>query len=280
MPRPHSINVLALAGVLGLALFALGSPGAIAATPSSPYGLPGTTPSGWHSIPFGGLSNGDLAAAGPAPPAAESFDFRPRLVPPALPMTPSPFDQRPVNASVAVFIPTGTAAPVPNALPGRSSTITLTFDDCGTAAQMQAIVDALAITQRKAIFFVTGQCRDHYPWLVDTLLAAGHQVCNHTYSHPDLRRLSNAAIRSEIARGVMTGCPYFRPPYGAWDGPRGRIAAIAAEFGLQPMLWDVDSRDWAGAPANEIAALSKARGGVILLHLHGTHTAEAIRLIG
>jgi peptidoglycan/xylan/chitin deacetylase (PgdA/CDA1 family) len=194
--------------------------------------------------------------------------------------TPTPYDQRPVNASVPVFIPLGSAPPVPNALPGHSSGLTLTFDDCGTAAQIQAIVEALAATQRKAIFFITGQCRDHFPWLVDTLLAAGQQVCNHTYSHPDLRRLSNAGVRSEIAEGVMVGCPYFRPPFGAWDGPGGRIARIAAEFGLQPMLWDVDSRDWAGAPAEQIASLARARGGVILLHLHGKNTAEAIRLIG
>jgi len=48
----------------------------------------------------------------------------------------------------------------------------------------------------------------------------------------------------------------------------------------QPMLWDVDSRDWAGAPADRIAAVAKARGGVVLLHLHGANTPEAVRLIG
>jgi peptidoglycan-N-acetylglucosamine deacetylase len=178
------------------------------------------------------------------------------------------------------LLPQGVGSPVPTALPGHSNSVTLTFDDCGSAAQIQAVVASLAEVHEKGIFFITGQCRDHFPWLVTTLLAGGHQVCNHTYSHPDLRRLSNAAIRSEIGRGVMAGCPYFRPPYGAWDGPRGRIARIAAEFGLQPMLWDVDSRDWAGAPAERIAALVKARGGIVLLHLHGASTAEAIRLIG
>jgi peptidoglycan-N-acetylglucosamine deacetylase len=191
-----------------------------------------------------------------------------------------PFNQRPVDSSVAPYIPRGVAAPVPNALPGHSSTITLTFDDCGTADQIQAVVAALAEVHEKGVFFITGQCRDHFPWLVATLQSKGHLVCNHSYSHPDLRRLSNGAIRSEIGRGVLVGCPYFRPPYGAWDGPRGRVAGIAAEFGLQPMLWDVDSRDWAGASADRIATLVKARGGIVLLHLHGANTPEAIRLIG
>jgi peptidoglycan/xylan/chitin deacetylase (PgdA/CDA1 family) len=203
----------------------------------------------------------------------------PNLVPVAAP-TPTPFDQRPVDDSVPVFIPGGHAAPVPDALPGYSPTLTLTFDDCGTADQIEAVVEALAAVDRTGIFFITGQCRDHFPWLVGTLLAAGDQVCNHTYSHPDLTRLTDAAVRAQIAQGVMTGCPWFRPPYGSWDGPGGRIARIAAEFGLQPMLWDVDSRDWAGAPADQIATLARARGGIVLLHLHGANTAEAIRLIG
>jgi peptidoglycan/xylan/chitin deacetylase (PgdA/CDA1 family) len=181
---------------------------------------------------------------------------------------------------VAVYIPAGRAAPVPNALPGHSDVLTLSFDDCGSAEQIQAVVDSLAAVHRRGLFFITGQCRDHFPWLVGALSAAGHLACNHTYSHPDLRRLSDAAIRWEIGHGVFAGCPYFRPPFGGWDGPRGRIARIAAEFGLSPLLWDVDSRDWAGAPASAIANLAKARGGVILLHLHGATTPEAIRLIG
>src|SRR5947209_6590388 len=148
------------------------------------------------------------------------------------------------------------AATLACALPGYNPTLTLTFDDCGSADQIEAVVQALAAVKRHAIFFITGQCRDHFPWLVGVLTGAGHQVCNHTYSHPDLRRLSDAAIRSEIGRGVRVGCPWFRPPYGAWDGPRGRIARIAAEFGLRVLLWDVDSRDWAGATADRIAGVA------------------------
>ena len=276
-PRPF-LNILAWAGALGFALFAFGAPPAQAAARAPGFWL--------------------VARDGPSeisPIARPRFQIRVKpslldlgLVEPdkpvrnniPMPPPPVPFDERPVDNSVAVFIPHGVAAPVPDALPGHSATVTLTFDDCGTADQIQAVVAALAEVNERGIFFITGQCRDHFPWLVSTLQAGGHLVCNHTYSHPDLRRLSNAAIRSEISRGVMAGCPYFRPPYGAWDGPRGRIARIAAEFGLQPMLWDVDSRDWAGAPADRIAAISKARGGVILLHLHGANTAEAIRLIG
>jgi peptidoglycan/xylan/chitin deacetylase (PgdA/CDA1 family) len=202
---------------------------------------------------------------------------------PEPPPPPPAYRDMPVNALVPLYIPVSrvpASAAVPNLSAGHSDSMTLTFDDCGSADQIEAVVKALAETHRQAIFFVTGMCRDHFPWLLDTLRAAGHQVCNHTYSHPNLLRLSNVQVRNEIAGGVNVGCPYFRPPYGAWDGPRGRIARIAAEFGLTPMLWDVDTRDWAGAPPEPMAAAARTRGGVILLHLHGIRTVEAVRLLG
>jgi hypothetical protein len=155
---------------------------------------------------------------------------------------------------------------------------TLTFDDCGTADAIHAILDVLADRGLRAIFFPTGQCRDQFPWLVPTLLAAGHRVCNHTYSHPVLPRLSNAAIASEIQRGVSAGCDLFRPPYGAMDSG-GRVASVAASLGYRIQLWDVDTRDWAGTPADVMDAMIRARGGVVLFHMHGIHTVEALRAL-
>lgn len=241
---------------------------------------------GFLSSPQTPLVAGPSSGAVPPrlPYEVDELDTTYRPEPPPPPPAPVLFSQLPVNDSVIPFIPLPgrlpASAAVPNILPGHSDALTLTFDDCGTADQIQSVVDALAAVQRHALFFITGQCRDHFPWLVETLQAAGHQVCNHTYSHPDLRRLSDATIRAQIAAGVFAGCPYFRPPYGLWDGPRGRIARIAAEFGLTVMLWDVDSRDWAGAAPASMAAVSEARGGVILFHLHGMHTAEAVSLLG
>lgn len=220
--------------------------------------------------------------------ASSSWEAEPPLPPDPPPPPPAPpppprFVDLPVNESVPVFIPvTGyrAASAVPSANWGYSPQATLTFDDCGAPQEMQDILDSLSASGRQAIFFVTGQCRDHYPWLVKRLTDAGQMVCNHTYSHPDLRRLSDAAIAWEISAGVQTGCPYFRPPYGAWDGPRGRIATIAARFGLSIMLWDVDSRDWAGASAPAMVGAVQRRGGIVLFHLHGANTVDAIRMLG
>ncbi len=162
--------------------------------------------------------------------------------------------------------------------PSVAVPFTLTFDDCGTETAIRTILDVLADRGLHAIFFPTGQCRDQYPWLIPTLLAAGHQVCNHTYSHPVLPRLSSAAVASEIQRGVSAGCNLFRPPYGALD-KGGRIAGIAASLGYRIQLWDVDTRDWAGTPADVMDAMIRARGGVVLFHMHGVHTVEALRAL-
>jgi hypothetical protein len=155
---------------------------------------------------------------------------------------------------------------------------TLTFDDCGSAEGIQAILSALADRSLHAIFFPTGLCRDQFPWLVPALVAAGHRVCNHTYSHADLSKLPAPAIQSEIARGVAVGCNLMRPPYGAVDRA-GRVAAAAASLGYRLQLWDVDTRDWAGTPADAMVAMIRARGGVVLMHMQGPHTVEAIRTL-
>lgn len=151
---------------------------------------------------------------------------------------------------------------------------TLTFDDCGTAGQIGAILSVLADRGLHAIFFPTGRCRDQFPWLVPTLVAAGHRVCNHTYSHPLLTTYAPAAIRSEIERGVSVNCNLFRPPYGALNW---QVTAVAHSLGYQIQLWDVDTRDWAGTSAADMVAMIRARGGVVLMHMHGLHTVEALQ---
>ncbi len=159
----------------------------------------------------------------------------------------------------------------------QKAPFTLTFNDCAAApGAIQAILAALAERGLHAIFFPTGLCRDTYPWLVPTLIQQGHTVCNHTYSHPVLTGLSNVAIATQIRSGVATGCSLFRPPYGAWDG---RVAAIAGSLGYQIFLWDVDTRDWAGTSSQAMVAAIRARGGIVLMHMHGFHTAEAIRAL-
>ena len=156
--------------------------------------------------------------------------------------------------------------------------ITVTIDDCAsTGGELQNMLNVLAQRHLTAIMFPTGVCQRKFPWFVPAMLAAGHRVCNHTYSHPHLMMLSDAQIANEIRGGVHAGCDLFRPPYGDWDGPGGRVERIAASQGYHIFMWDVDTFDWAGASTPDILDHIYGRGGVILLHYHGRGTPEALR---
>jgi len=156
--------------------------------------------------------------------------------------------------------------------------ITITIDDCAsTGGELQNILNVLAQRHLTAIMFPTGVCQRKFPWFVPAMLAAGHKVCNHTYSHPRLTQLSDAQIANEIRGGVHAGCDLLRPPYGDWDGPGGRVERIAASQGYHIFMWDVDTFDWAGASTQDILDRIYGRGGVILVHYHGRGTLEALR---
>ena len=158
---------------------------------------------------------------------------------------------------------------------------TLTFDDCPTSpAAAQDLLAFLRQRHVKAITFPTGQCNRQYPWLVPALLADGHQVCNHTFSHADLPKLTDAQISAEIAGGVHAGCNLLRPPYGDWDGPGGRVERAATQQGYRLQFWDVDTLDWTGlSGAAIVSRVYDGGGGVVLMHFHGRHTLEALKLM-
>ena len=158
--------------------------------------------------------------------------------------------------------------------------VTFSFDDCPwSASEGQRLLAILRDRHVKAMMFPTGLCQQRYPWLVPAMLADGHTVCNHTYSHPHLSLLTDAQIANEIRGGVHANCDLFRPPYGDWDGPNGRVARIARDLGYQTVTWDVDSLDWAGAPTSDIVRRMNERGGLILLHMWVRNTFDAMKTV-
>lgn len=174
-----------------------------------------------------------------------------------------------------------TLAPPPARVePGKGERLTLTFDDgAKNPAQVTALLDLLQKEKVQAIFFPTGYWADTHPKLVERMWRDRHRVCNHTYSHPDLRqaRLSDDAIRKEISKGAGAGkCQLFRPPMRATDA---RVERIVAEMGYTMYLWDVDSRDWEGLPAEDLVNRVLARvkpGSVVLFHMHGAAMLQAV----
>lgn len=179
---------------------------------------------------------------------------------------------------------TNTYKPVqtPN-LPAGSKYCVLTFDDGPGFASTQKILNVLAKYNIKATFFMVGERVQWYPQMAQTVANAGHEVANHSYSHPDLTTLSYSGYMSEInktqnAIASATGqtSTLLRPPYGSYNSD------IAANCGLNIALWNVDSLDWSLRNANAIynnVMSSLLPNSVILFHDIYQFTADAVELI-
>lgn len=129
----------------------------------------------------------------------------------------------------------------------------LTFDDGPSPHTTPRLLDMLASYGIPATFFMVGRNAEHHPELVRRIEAEGHEVANHSYSHPNLRKLSYERKRAEIAatdtilRNIGVTPRFMRPPYGAYDEATENIAK---ELGLSIVLWSVDSKDWKRLPAS------------------------------
>jgi len=158
-----------------------------------------------------------------------------------------------------------------------SDSILLTFDDYGTAKEVDGILAALAQHDIKAMFFLQGDWAEKQPELVKRIAKAGHVIGNHTYSHAVLLPLDDQAAAAEITHGVKS--TWLRPPEGRYNK---RIRRLAARLGYRICYWTIDSRDWTGASVETMrhTIVSEVQpGAVILFHLHGTHTRELLPII-
>ncbi|MFX0537886.1 polysaccharide deacetylase family protein [Ornithinimicrobium sp. Y1847] len=183
--------------------------------------------------------------------------------------------------------PSPTAAPVsPSAGDVNCAVercVALTFDDGPSSGLTPRLLDILSAEGVAATFYVTGSQVNANPGIVARQLSEGHQVGNHTWSHPSLPGLGTAGVRDELARTnqairAATGASptTMRPPYGASDET---VRAAAAAEGLAQVTWDVDTRDWEHKnPARTLGIVQQTirPGSIILMHdVHET-TVQAV----
>ena len=183
--------------------------------------------------------------------------------------------------------------------PGTGKQLVLTYDDGPNDPYTLHLLDVLAQHNAKATFFLIGKHVKQKPEIVRRIGAEGHEIANHTFSHPNLAFCSAARIRQEITDcesairevGVdltlVNGRKLFRPPFG---GRRPAVLNIARELGYEPIMWSVWCFDWKQTTANKVEhhAITQITGGdVILLHDGGhvamgadrAHTVEATKRI-
>jgi peptidoglycan/xylan/chitin deacetylase (PgdA/CDA1 family) len=169
---------------------------------------------------------------------------------------------------------------------GRGSPLlALTYDDGPHPRNTPALLDVLSRHSVHATFFVIGDCVARQPELTREVARAGHVIANHTYGHPRLIFCPPGRVRRELSdcRRVLADTVgehshLWRPPYG---GRLPHVMRVAANMGLQAVLWTVNPIDWEPrtADALEKHVAAQVRGGdVILLHDGGgerLHTVQA-----
>ena len=162
--------------------------------------------------------------------------------------------------------------------------IAMTFDDGPSATLTPRLLDILAAHHIKATFFVIGENVGEHPEIVARAAREGHEIGNHSWSHPNLARMSDDTVRRQLWRTddaikSATGIRprLLRPPYGSITARQKRW--IHDEFGYEIILWDVDPYDWKrpGPSVVRNRILKETRPGSIVLS-HDIHlgTIEAM----
>lgn len=167
--------------------------------------------------------------------------------------------------------------------------IALTFDDGPHPQETDAILDLLERYGIPATFFVVGKNAELYPAPLKRAVSLGHEIGNHTFSHPKLRGKSAASLTEElehtenIIRSLTNIRPLvFRPPEGFRDSV---VRTVSDEQGYQLVYWTVDTLDWTSASASSIekAILKNVKNGSIILchdYISGkSHTVEALERV-
>ncbi len=153
----------------------------------------------------------------------------------------------------------------------------MTFDDGPHPILTPRLLDMLKARHIKATFFLIGENAAEYPDIVRRIAGEGHEIGNHTWSHPQLTKLSPETLREEINRTSSTiaeiiGRPLLvmRPPYGATSASINHW--MNREFGMKVILWSVDPLDWKyrNSARVEREILAGARPGAIILS-HDIH---------
>ena len=162
--------------------------------------------------------------------------------------------------------------------------VAISFDAAWGNDDTQTLIDILKEYDVPATFFVVGAWVDKYPESVKALSDAGHQIQNHSNTHPHMPQLSKTQMIDEIEScnkkiEAITGkCPtLIRPPYGDYDNA---LIEVMNELKMSTIQWDVDSLDWKeNATPDSICkrVTNKVKNGsIVLFHNDADHTPEAL----
>lgn len=163
--------------------------------------------------------------------------------------------------------------------------VSISFDAAWGADKTKQIMDVCDSYGVKATFFLVGFWIDKYPDMVKEISQRGFEIGTHSSTHPQMSKLTAEQCKKELIESSkkifeLTGKPVtlFRPPFGDYDN---KLLETAKRLDLYTIQWSVDSLDWKGLSAREIAErVQKAESGdIILCHNNSDHIVEALPLI-
>jgi peptidoglycan/xylan/chitin deacetylase (PgdA/CDA1 family) len=138
--------------------------------------------------------------------------------------------------------------------------IALTFDDGPYPVDTPMLLAVLREAHVPATFFLIGRDAEQYPGLVRAIAAGGHEIADHTETHPDLATLDAPAVTAELTTGAATLERFahdpairteFRPPHGRF---RRSTLEAAQRAGYDTILWTDDPGDWRNVTRTVLAA--------------------------
>lgn len=161
--------------------------------------------------------------------------------------------------------------------------IAISFDAAWGCANTEELMNILDRYDVKTTFFLVGFWAEKYPELVQELVSRGHEIGNHSATHPHMAQLSAAQIREELRKcsdlvKSITGSPttLFRPPYGEYNDT---VVKVAREEGYECVQWNVDSLDWKNLGTEQMVqqcTKSVHPGDIVLFHNDSKYILEAL----
>ncbi len=164
--------------------------------------------------------------------------------------------------------------------------VSISFDAAWGNEQTQTLLDILDKYNVKSTFFLVGDWVRNYPEDVKNIAKAGHDIGNHSNTHPYMTQLDVGGITSEIETcnnevEELTGKKptLFRPPYGDYDN---NVVDTVKGMGMYCVQWDVDSLDWKNLSPEEMLSRIKNNiksGSIVLMHNGAENTPKALPMI-